>query len=140
MLVSQGLEPQPEVVMLANNKFTALFGYSIEEISDVACWWPLAYPDEAYRRAVRTEWQVRVREAIKNRCEMAPMEAKVRCKDGSYRHIEFHFSSLGETNLVLLFANTVTYFSGSKCRISGRVGIRRIVSDAATEPLLRGFV
>ena len=100
MLVSQGLEPQPEVVMLANNKFTALFGYSIEEISDVACWWPLAYPDEAYRRAVRTEWQVRVREAIKNRCEMAPMEAKVRCKDGSYRHIEFHFSSLGETNLV----------------------------------------
>jgi hypothetical protein len=36
--------------------------------------------------------------------------------------------------------STAIYFSGSKCLISGRVGIRRIVSDAATEPLLRGFV
>ncbi len=100
MLVSQGLEPQPEVVKLANDKFTALFGYSIEEVPDVAHWWPLAYPDEAYREAVRAEWQARIREAVKNRCEMAPMEAKVRCKDGSDRYIEFHFTSLGETNLV----------------------------------------
>jgi hypothetical protein len=43
-------------------------------------------------------------------------------------------------NLVLLFANTVTYFSGSKCLMSGRVGIRRIVSDAAAEPISRCFV
>ena len=28
------------------------------------------------------------------------MEAKVCCKDGSYRYIEFHFASLGKTNLV----------------------------------------
>jgi signal transduction histidine kinase len=28
------------------------------------------------------------------------MEAKVCCKDGSFRYIEFHFASLGETNLV----------------------------------------
>jgi PAS domain S-box-containing protein len=100
MLVSQGLEPQPEVVKLANDKFTALFGYSTEEVPDIAHWWPLAYPDRAYREAVRAEWQARVREAIKNHCEIVPMEAKVRCKDGSDRHIEFHFTSLGEANLV----------------------------------------
>ncbi len=100
MLVSQGLEPQPELVKLANDKFTALFGYSVEEVPDVAHWWPLAYPDETYRGAVRAEWQARVGQAVKNRCEIAPMEAKVRCKDGSYRHIEFHFTSLSETNLV----------------------------------------
>ena len=99
MLVSQGFEPQSEVVKLANDKFTALFGYSTEEIPEVAHWWPLAYPDEAYREAVRAEWEARVREAVKNRCEIAPMETKVRCKDGSDRHIEFHFTSLGETNL-----------------------------------------
>jgi PAS domain S-box-containing protein len=100
MLVVRGSEPQPELVKLANDKFTALFGYSIEEVPDIAHWWPLAYPDEAYRGTVRAEWQARVREAVKNRCEIAPMEAKVRCKDGSYRYIEFHFASLGETNLV----------------------------------------
>jgi hypothetical protein len=38
----------------------------------------------------------RVAEAMKNRSEIAPIEAKVYCKDGTY-HIEFHFASLGET-------------------------------------------
>jgi signal transduction histidine kinase len=41
-----------------------------------------------------------VTEAIKNHSEIATMEAKVRCENGSYRYIEFHFASLGETNLV----------------------------------------
>ncbi len=100
MLVTQGFEPQPELVKIANDKFVALFGYSAEEVPDVAHWWPLAYPDEGYRETVRAEWQARVKEALKNRCEIAPMEARVRCKDGSDRYIEFHFASLGEINLV----------------------------------------
>jgi signal transduction histidine kinase len=85
---------------LVNDKFTALFGYSIEDVPSVAEWWPLAYPDEAYRESVRREWQERVTEAIKNRSEITPLEARVRCKDGSHRDIEFHFTSLGETDLV----------------------------------------
>ena len=28
------------------------------------------------------------------------MEASVCCKDGSYRHIEFHLSSFGDSNLI----------------------------------------
>lgn len=43
-------------------------------------------------------------------------------------------------SLVLLFANTVTYVSGFKCSMSSRLGVRRIVSDAATEPLSRNLV
>jgi PAS domain S-box-containing protein len=97
MLVSRGLDQRCELV---NDKFTALFGYSKEDVPSVAEWWPLAYPDEAYRERVRSEWQERVTEAIKNRSEIAPLEARVRCKDGSQRDIEFHFTSLGETDLV----------------------------------------
>jgi PAS domain S-box-containing protein len=97
MLVTHGWEQKNE---LFNDKFTALFGYSIEEVPSVAQWWSLAYPDDRYRETVRAEWQMRVREAIKKGSEIEPMEATVRCKDGSYRHVEFHFASLGETNLV----------------------------------------
>ncbi len=97
MVVSRGSE---EKVELVNDKFTALFGYTKNDIPSVAKWWSLAYPDDLYRETVREEWQARVTEAIKNRSEIAPMEAKVCCKDGSYRYIEFHFASLGETNLV----------------------------------------
>ena len=97
MVVSRGPEQKVELV---NDKFITLFGYTKNDMPSVAEWWSLAYPDDAYREAVTTEWQARVGEAIKNRSEIAPMEAKVRCKDGSFRYIEFHFASLGETNLV----------------------------------------
>ena len=97
MLIARGLEQKNE---LANEKFTALFGYLKEDVTSVAEWWSLAYPDEEYRETVRREWPSRVAEAIENHSEIAPMETKVCCKDGSYRYIEFHFTSLGETNLV----------------------------------------
>jgi len=96
-IVSSGSDHRSEIV---NDQFTALFGYSIEDVPSAAEWWPLAYPDTAYREEIRREWEARAAEAIKNRSEITPMEATVRCKDGSFRHIEFHFASLGETNLV----------------------------------------
>jgi PAS domain S-box-containing protein len=96
-VVTSGSEHRNEIV---NDKYMTLFGYSKEDVPAVAEWWPLAYPDEAYREKIRTEWEARVAEAVRKRSEIAPMEAKVRCKDGSYRYIEFHFASLGETNLV----------------------------------------
>jgi len=96
-VVTSGSEHRNEIV---NDQFTALFGYSIEDVPSAAEWWPLAYPEEAYREEVRREWEARAAEAIQNRSAITPLEATVRCKDGSFRHIEFHFASLGETNLV----------------------------------------
>ncbi len=97
MLVTDALEQKNELV---NDKFTALFGYSVEDVPSVERWWTLAYPDESYRQTIRKEWHARVLEAVKNHSEIAPMEARVCSKDGSFRHIEFHFASLGEINLV----------------------------------------
>jgi PAS domain S-box-containing protein len=99
MIVSRGLEQKVE---LMNDSFTALFGYTMDDVPDVAHWWPLAYPEEEYRRTVRTEWQARVEKAIRNGTEIEPMEAAVRCKDGSTRYIEARLSCIGETNLVTL--------------------------------------
>jgi PAS domain S-box-containing protein len=97
LLVSRGVEQEVETI---NYMFSELFGYTMEDVPDVAHWWPLAYPDEVYREKVKSEWQTRVTKAIANQSEIEPMEAKVRCKDGSERYIEFHFSSLGDTHIV----------------------------------------
>ncbi|MBF0505775.1 MAG: PAS domain S-box protein [Nitrospirae bacterium] len=86
--------------ILVNKKFTELFGYTIEDITDVAHWWPLAYPDEKYREDIRAQWKARVEKAIMERSEIEPMESMVTCKDGSYRYIEFRFSSIGKQHLV----------------------------------------
>jgi PAS domain S-box-containing protein len=97
MAVTHG--PSREVDLI-NVKFTKLFGYSLEDVPDEAHWWPLAYPNEKYRKTVRTEWQQRVDGALREKSQIEPMEASVRCKDGSNRYVEFHFASLGDTSLV----------------------------------------
>jgi PAS domain S-box-containing protein len=97
MLVTQG--PELRSVMV-NDRFTALFGYTLEDVPDVAHWWPLANPEATYRNTVKAEWEVRVATAVKNRTQIEPMEATVRCKDGSSRYIEFHFSPLGDAHVV----------------------------------------
>jgi PAS domain-containing protein len=48
MLVSSRLEQQVDFV---NQQFVELFGYSLVKVPDVPHWWPLAYPDEAYRES-----------------------------------------------------------------------------------------
>jgi PAS domain S-box-containing protein len=89
-----------EEIQLVNRKFTELFGYTIEEIPTVDDWWPLVYPDENYREAIRVEWASRVERAVEKHGEIEPMETTITCKDGSLREIEFYLSSIGERNLV----------------------------------------
>jgi PAS domain S-box-containing protein len=97
MVISSRIEEHVEWV---NAKFTELFGYTMEDIPDVAHWWPLAYPDEKYREEIMAMWTTRTGQAIRNKSEIEPVEATVRCKDGSYRYIEVRLSSIGQKHLV----------------------------------------
>jgi len=97
VIVTRGPKRKNELV---NLKFSELFGYTIEDVPDEAHWWALAFTDEVYRQAVRSEWQARVEKALSSRADVEPMEANVHCKDGSRKHIEFYFASVGDTSLV----------------------------------------
>lgn len=97
MVVTRGPEHRNELI---NDKFTELFGYTIEDVPDEDHWWPLAYPDPVYREELKAIWRARVAKALAQQSDIDPIEASVRCKDGSSRHIEFHFASLGDTSLV----------------------------------------
>jgi PAS domain S-box-containing protein len=97
MMVIRGARNETEII---NHEFTRVFGYSIGDVPDEAHWWLLAYPDETYREAIKAEWQERVNQATRNRMEIEPVEARVQCKDGGSRHVEFHFASLGDGALV----------------------------------------
>ena len=97
MVISFGIDERVESV---NDKFIELFGYTIEDMPDVAHWWPLAYPDEEYREKIKTQWKKNVEQAIREKGQIEPMEATVTCKDGSLRYIEFRLSSIGQKHLV----------------------------------------
>ncbi len=93
--MSVGIEQKAEYV---NPTFLKLFGYSLEEVPSVKQLWPLAFPDENYRKQISEEWQLRVERATENKSEIEPMEAVVTCKDGSQKTISWGFKTIGEKN------------------------------------------
>ena len=101
--------PEPLVVhdkhekfIYMNQKFVELFGYTRDDLPDVASWWPLAYPDEEYRRRVKGEWYYSIEKALRDQSELQPQEAIVTCKDGSQRIILFRGAPVGDQFMVLL--------------------------------------
>lgn len=77
-----------------NPAFVENFGYTREEIPTLECWWPLAYPDPDYRRWVASEWAARVDLAKKTGAPFAPLELKIRARDGSERTVLASATSL----------------------------------------------
>ena len=81
-----------------NPTFITLFGYTLKDIPTIEQWWPLAYPDEAYRRQISEEWTKRIRRAIDTQSPIEPMEAVVTCKDGSKKNMSWGYITLGDKN------------------------------------------
>lgn len=77
-------------VLMVNDKFNELFGYSQTDLKHERDWWPVAFPEEGYREYVSKEWGMRVDWARENDCEMEPLEAVVRCKSGMECSIRTH--------------------------------------------------
>ena len=71
-----------------------------EEFARLTDWWPLAYPDPEYRQSGSSRWQELIEKADQGSTEKLAMEARVRCKDGSFREIEFHLSLVNDLYLV----------------------------------------
>jgi hypothetical protein len=69
-------------------------------------WWPLAYPDPAYRAQIADEWFRRVHAAVAGQSAIEPMRANVTCKDGSLREIEFFAAAVGERHVIVFVDHT----------------------------------
>ena len=88
-------------VLLINEAFVTLFGYTENEIGNVMDWWPLAYPDPHYREMVASAWLSRMQQADLTGATFPPIEVVVHCKNGSDRDIEFSTQLIGERRLVI---------------------------------------
>ena len=93
--MSEGLDQK---ALYINPTFTNLFGYVLDEIPSAEQWWPLAYPDENYRKQISVEWKTKIEYAITHHSEIEPMETNVTCKDGSIKNILWGFSAVGNQN------------------------------------------
>jgi PAS domain S-box-containing protein len=84
-----------------NPAMVKMFGYTQEDLPSVAEWWPLAYPDEDYRRKISEEWTQKVIRAIETQSPIEPMEVICTCKDGTKKIILWNYITMGGLNYSL---------------------------------------
>ena len=94
------LTKNDQTILFLNTEFIKVFGYTLEDLPNVASWWTLAYPDEQYRTSVQTEWDQKIKEHKEGDAPFMPMDTVVQCKNGAFKNIEFHFSDLGDEFIV----------------------------------------
>ena len=89
-------------IVLLNQRFTDLFGYTRAQTHDMASWEMCAYPDPTYRQEIREAWRRAVEAADRaGRTTFGPMDALVTCRDGSVRFVEVHLCRHGNYSLVV---------------------------------------
>ncbi len=94
-------------ILLLNDEFVKIFGYTLEDIPTLNEWWPRAYPDAEYRQWVTSTWQDHLNESKESNEPFEPLELKIKCKDGTYRTAIAGLSWLGDPKssiqLVILY-------------------------------------
>jgi diguanylate cyclase (GGDEF)-like protein/hemerythrin-like metal-binding protein/PAS domain S-box-containing protein len=83
-----------------NEKFTELFGYTMNDIPTIEHWYHLAYPDEKFRKEVVGHWAHETAAAKHSGTKPPILEAPIACKDGKVRHAIIAVSWVGNRRLV----------------------------------------
>jgi PAS domain S-box-containing protein len=99
MLVCVWANGEEQIVMM-NQRFTELFGYTSEDIHDMHHWWSLACQDEQYRGKNMLEWRERIEKAIQSHSDIEPMEIEVTGKDGASLYVKISLASIGDKNII----------------------------------------
>lgn len=90
-----------EQIQFANKQFSALFGYTQDEISNIDDWFRLSYPDPEYREYARSKWEAEIAKARAEDREMTPFDLEVRTASGQDRTIQFRHRTVGNFNVNL---------------------------------------
>ena len=75
------------VVEYVNRCYVESFGYSHAELPNLDVWHSLAFPDPVYRGGLVAALDGALTEAKGYGTPVAPIEAKITCKDGALRHV-----------------------------------------------------
>jgi PAS domain S-box-containing protein len=77
------LSEDPPRVVFINKAFKRVFGYRLEEISDINTWAERAYPDAAYRHEVMGSWSRDAEIAFQNSDSIPIREVEICARDGT---------------------------------------------------------
>ena len=120
-------------ILYLNRAFIETIGYTLDEIPDLASWWPRAYPDPQYRQWVADKWKESMEAARLSGQPFAPLEVDITCKDGKVGTFLVSPTALGKSfdgiHLVTLFDIT------QRKRMEERSQFQKIALDRAGEEI-----
>ena len=85
--VAMALADEDNAFIARNRHFERLFGYTPEDMPDIASWWPLAYPEPEYRAEARRRWAEALERARRDGNGFDAGEYRMTCKDGTVRNV-----------------------------------------------------
>lgn len=88
-------------ISLMNKAMGATYGWSVADAPSLDAWWPLAYPDPAYRAEVRRYWDAYIGALAVGGAGLPPFNGRLACKDGSFRLIRGQAALIGERIVVV---------------------------------------
>jgi diguanylate cyclase (GGDEF)-like protein/PAS domain S-box-containing protein len=101
--VPQALYDMRGNVLLVNDRLTATFGYTREDVPHLSDFWPQAFPDPDARARAQIRWAAALTEAERTGSpDTVPEEYLVTCKDGTVRVTEAFGTRVGDSLLVVL--------------------------------------
>lgn len=92
--------------LMINGRFIDVFGYTLDDMKTVNDWWPLAYPDEDYRREVKKRWYSLIEKSIGENKDIEAHEYNVTSKDGMVRVVEIFGAPIEDRFIVICKDNT----------------------------------
>jgi len=115
------------LLLYVNNKFSELFGYTLEELSDSENWWALACPDQHQCQAVLETLNERMISDQPSPSDGEPFEVDITCRDGSIRHVVCRHAAIDEHH-VLVF-NDITKRKQAEKALEERIRIEAMISS-----------
>lgn len=104
-----------------NHQFTNLFGYTKEDIPTLETWYRKAFPNTNYRQNVVEPWYKKLENCDENTISSSDLEANIKCKDGTYRHVLITASFIANKKLFNFSDITTHWKSEQRNRAHDRI-------------------
>jgi diguanylate cyclase (GGDEF)-like protein/PAS domain S-box-containing protein len=99
-----------------NRQFTEMFGYTLDDVSDLETWIGKAYPVAGYRQAVVEPWRLHAEKAHQSGLALPGLESNIVTKDGRQLRVLARVSFVGEKQLASFTDITAYWLSEQRNR------------------------